>query len=84
MSTASKFLPVLALAVALSPFAAQARTGASPVADAAHPVYLLGTNAQFANNDHGRAHESDPASGLFLGDAPAEYAATSNANVGQN
>jgi hypothetical protein len=54
------------------------------VADAAHPAYLLGSNAQFANNDHGRVNQSNPASGLSLGDAPAEYAATSNANVGQN
>jgi hypothetical protein len=74
MSTRSKFLPALALAVALAPFAAQARSTA-PVQDPAHPVFLAGDYASAPQFSQGRVVAVNPPAGLYAVDAQARYAA---------
>ena len=82
MSNKSKFLPVLALAAALAPFAAVAQSGdRAPVQDHAHEQYLAGDfgNQHVAANAHGRAAEANPPAGLFIADSWPQYAAVSTA-----
>ena len=82
MSIKNKFLPVLALAAALSPFAAQAR---GPVHAQAHQQYLVNVSgAQSADNVHGRAAESNVPAGLALSDSAPQYAAVNNQSVESN
>ena len=75
MSNKSKFLPVLALAAALAPFAAVARGNQALVQDPAHPQYLLGDfgNQHVAANIHGRAAEANPPAVLFVVDSSPRY-----------
>jgi hypothetical protein len=81
MSNKSKFLPVLALAAALAPFAAVAQGNQAPVQDPAHPQYLVGDfgDQHVAANAHGRAAEANPPAGLFIADSWPQYAAVSTA-----
>jgi len=81
MSNKSKFLPVLALAAVLAPFAASARSNQAPVQDPAHQQYLMGDfgNQQVAANVHGRAAEVNPPAGLFVVDTSPQFAAVSTA-----
>jgi hypothetical protein len=53
MSATIKFLPVIALAVALSPFAAQARTAPQPANGGYHIVVQTGVNANSFPNSFG-------------------------------
>jgi hypothetical protein len=82
MSNKSKFLPVLALAAALAPFAASARSDRAPVQDPSHQQYLEGNfgNQQVAANAHGRAAQVNPPAGLFIVNASPQYAAASAAS----
>jgi hypothetical protein len=81
MSNKSKFLPVLALAAALAPFVAVARSNQAPVQDPAHQQYLAGDfgNQQVAAQVHGRAAQVNPPAGLFVVDSSSQYAAVSTA-----
>jgi hypothetical protein len=78
MSTRSAFLPALALAVALAPFAAQARSSGATVQDPAHQVFLAGDYAGSQANSHGRAAQANPPAGLYAVDAAAQFAAISS------
>jgi hypothetical protein len=53
MSATIKFLPVITLAVALSPFAAQARTAPQPANGGYHIVVQTGVNANSFPNSFG-------------------------------
>ena len=53
MSATIKFLPVISLAVALSPFAAQARTAPHPANGGYHIVVQTGVNANSFPNSFG-------------------------------
>jgi hypothetical protein len=75
MSTRSKFLPALALVVALAPFAANARSTSAPVQDTAHPVHLVGAFAGTQAQSHGRFAAVNVPTGLYAVDAKAQYAA---------
>jgi hypothetical protein len=75
MSTRLKFLPVLALAVAFGPFAAQARSTVAPVQDPAHQIFLVGEYASTQQAPRGRASEANVPAGLYAVDAQAQYAA---------
>lgn len=85
MSQKLKFLPVLALAVVLAPFAASARSDRGPVQDPAHLEVVAGSPAgsadagQGANGQvasaHGRAAQSNPPGGEFLMEISPQYAA---------
>jgi hypothetical protein len=81
MSNKSKFLPVLALAAALAPFAASARSDRAPVQDPAHQQYLVGDfgNQQVAANGQGRAAQANPPAGLFVVESSPQYAAVNTA-----
>jgi len=80
-----KFLTALALAAALGPFAASARSERAPVESAAQQQFLTGTfgETQYAANFHGRAYEAYRPSGPFIvvGDAASEYAAANDVLV---
>jgi len=68
MSNNSKFLPVLALAAALAPFSAVARSSPAPAQNPAHQQYLAGDfgDQRVAANVHGRAAQDHPTTGLFV------------------
>ena len=81
MSSNTKFLPVLALAAALGPFVASARSDRAPVQNRAHQQTLVGAfgATQAAANLHGRAAEANPPAGLFIMDSTPQYTAASTA-----
>jgi hypothetical protein len=66
----------LALAAALAPFAANARSDRGPVQDPAHQQYLVGN--QQATVSHGRSSEFTPATGQAISTAP-QYASVNDA-----
>jgi hypothetical protein len=74
MVTYSKLIPVIALAAALAPFTAYARSDMSPPTDAAHSQILEG---QFSDQTApgGRGASANVPAGLSLHDAAAVYAA---------
>ena len=76
MFNRKNLLPALALAAALAPFAANARTGDvshNPAAQqSAQPV----AGAQIAAASQGRPGEFNHPTGYILNGAPAEYATT--------
>jgi len=71
-----KFLTVLAMAAALGPFAASARSDRAPVQDAQHQQYLVGTYGgnQATTSSTGRTAAANAPAGLFTVEA-SEYAA---------
>jgi hypothetical protein len=76
MSSFSKFLPAVALAVALAPFAAQARSDLAPVQDPAHELFLVGGyNSSAAQNAHGRVAAVNVPTSVYAVDAATQYAA---------
>jgi hypothetical protein len=75
MSNFKKFLPALALAVALAPFAAQARSAPATVQNPAHPQILFNVASAQPGTQHGRAGESSPPAGQMIGDGATLYAA---------
>lgn len=82
MSNKSKFLPVLALAAALAPFAAVARSNHATTQDHAHPQYIVGDfgNQQVAAYGRGRTAEVNSPARLFIMDSSSQYAAVSTAS----
>jgi hypothetical protein len=81
MSNKSKFLPVLALAAVLAPFAASARSNPAPAQNPAHQQYLAGDfgDQRVAANVHGRAAQDHPSTGLSVLSS-AQYAAVGTAS----
>jgi hypothetical protein len=75
-----RILPVAVLAIALSPLAANARTG-----DVSHNpggTQYLSAPAQIATNSQGRPSEFTPAGRQTLTDVAPEYAAAANHDNG--
>lgn len=77
MSTRSKFLPALALAAALVPFAANARSDRAPVQATAQQQLLLGDfgGGQAFAAPRGRAGEREAAASQLLLVTEAQFAA---------
>jgi hypothetical protein len=76
MVTYSKLIPVIALAAALAPFTAYARSNPSPLTDTAHSQVFAGQlNTQTAPG--GRSASANVAAGLSPVDAEVVYAALS-------
>ena len=75
MLNISKFLPALALAAALAPFAANASSGqlSRQGPDQQQSLVSVFGDAHTAANSQGRANQSNPPAGLFVVPAP-EYA----------
>ena len=81
MSKSSKFLPLLAMAVALSPVAANAWTGQLTRYPAA-PTHYQVTGLRVSGNSQGRPSQSTPAPGGPLSDSAAQFAASVTPNEG--
>jgi len=84
MLKVSKFLPVMALAAALSPLAANAWTGQlSNPGQAQAYLNTAEAGGQVSTNYQGRAHENNVPPGGTVTDAPAEYAGANHAVAGE-
>lgn len=86
MSKHLKFLPALALAVALVPYAANARSGRTNVQDSAPQQFLVG---EFGNGSApgfalGRAVASNPAGNQLIVISAEQYAAAASAVPEEN
>ena len=85
MLNTRKFLPALALAAAMAPFAAHASSGQLSRQAPAQQQYLVSVfgNTHLAANSQGRANQSNPPGGLFIVQAP-EYAAAGSPMAGNS
>jgi hypothetical protein len=79
MLNQSKILPFLALAAALAPFAASARSDHAPLQNPAHRQYLAGNfgDQHAVTNGGGRGAEVNRPARLFIVDSSAQFAALS-------
>jgi hypothetical protein len=84
MLNRSKFLPVLALAAALSPLAANAWTGqVSNPGQAQAQLNTAEAGGQISTNSHGRSQEFNVPVGGTVSDATPQYANANHAVAGE-